>query len=87
MFDYRDILNMMIDTNLIIVISIYLISLCLYLTNKNNRIKFISYLYLSDIIIFTLLITKAKDKIQEKHVLKNFILIPLIIYFCKSINN
>ena len=40
MFDYRDILNMMIDTNLIIVISIYLISLCLYLTNKNNKIKF-----------------------------------------------
>ena len=77
MFDYRDILNMMIDTNLIIVISIYLISLCLYLTNKNNRIKFISYLYLSDIIIFTLLIINTH--LQTK---VNFSIYVIPIYTC-----
>lgn len=77
MFDYRDILNMMIDTNLIIVISIYLISLCLYLTNKNNRIKFISYLYLSDIIIFTLLIINT-----HLHTKVNFSIYVIPIYTC-----
>lgn len=77
MFDYRDILNMMIDTNLIIVISIYLISLCLYLTNKNNRIKFISYLYLSDIIIFTLLIINT-----YLHTKVNFSIYVIPIYTC-----
>ena len=77
MFDYRDILNMMIDTNLIIVISIYLISLCLYLTNKNNRIKFISYLYLSDIIIFTLLIINT-----HLHIKVNFSIYVIPIYTC-----
>ncbi|MGL5507621.1 MAG: PAS domain-containing protein, partial [Paraclostridium sp.] len=59
MFNYRDVLPILVDINLIIIMSIYIISLCLYLANKEKKIKMINYLYFLDLAIFTIAIINS----------------------------
>lgn len=86
MFNYRDVLPILVDINLIIIISIYIISLCLYLTNKENKTKLINYLYFLDLIIFTIVIINSY--INGKFNLNTYILAIYaflkIVYIIKS---
>lgn len=78
MFDYRDVLPILIDINLIIIISIYLISSCLYLTNKDNKIRIANYLYFADFITFTVTLISM-------YINNDFNIYILVIYACLKV--
>ncbi|MGL5716993.1 MAG: hypothetical protein ACRCX2_28515, partial [Paraclostridium sp.] len=54
MFNYRYNLQILIDINLIITISISIIGSFLYLNNREVKLKWMNYIYIIDFIIYTM---------------------------------
>lgn len=82
MLDYRDLLPILVDINLIIIISIFIISSCLYLANKDNKIRITKYLYFMDFIIFTIsLICTYKNNNFYIYILVTYNILKISYFF------
>lgn len=62
MFNYTDAIQILKDSNIILIIAICIISLCVYVSTKNHKIKIINFIYFIEFIIFTLILIDNNNK-------------------------